>query len=192
LEPVGDLVEAFAARRLGHARVHVGVLVRLAGHRGLQVGARRTDRQPGGRVARAVLQELEVAMRVAGLAFGGGAEQRRDIVLTFDVGLVGEVQVATIGLRLAGKGVLQVLLGLRSLQCHVTLLGRGSGCGRGPGGSPNPYTLTKRRVQSQYKASIRCMDKSNSASTYQRRPSRRKASSCKRQAGSARSCSTVK
>src|SRR4029077_7959040 len=31
LEPVGNLAEAFVARLLRHARVHVGVLVRLAG-----------------------------------------------------------------------------------------------------------------------------------------------------------------
>src|SRR6266571_1008806 len=36
LEPVGDLVEAFLAGGTRHARVHVGVLVGLAGDRGLQ------------------------------------------------------------------------------------------------------------------------------------------------------------
>src|SRR5690349_2425774 len=93
LEPVGDLVEAFFAGLLGHARVHVGVLVGLAGHGGLQVEAAVADGQAGGRIARSVLQEFEVAMRVAGFAFGGGAEQRRDVVLAFYVGLVREVQV---------------------------------------------------------------------------------------------------
>src|SRR5690606_23366891 len=45
LEPVGDLVEALVAGGLRHARVHVGVLVRLAGDRCLQVIGRRADRQ---------------------------------------------------------------------------------------------------------------------------------------------------
>src|SRR4051794_25613691 len=73
LEPIGDLVEAFLPRRLGHARVHVGVLVRLAGDGGLEVRSRRSDRQAGGGVAH-LLEKLQMAMRVAGLAFGGGAE----------------------------------------------------------------------------------------------------------------------
>src|SRR5918993_5820624 len=36
LEPVGDLGEAFLARGAGHARIHVGVFVRLARDRGLE------------------------------------------------------------------------------------------------------------------------------------------------------------
>src|SRR5918912_2202330 len=36
LEPVGDLAEALVARLLRHARIHVGVFVRLARHRRLQ------------------------------------------------------------------------------------------------------------------------------------------------------------
>src|SRR5690242_15633274 len=60
----------FRARSLGHARVHVRVLVRFAGDGGLEVVAGRADRQPGGRVA-ALLEPLEVAVRMAGLAFGG-------------------------------------------------------------------------------------------------------------------------
>ena len=67
-------------------------------------------------------QKLEVAVRMAGLAFGGGPEQRRDVVLALDVGLVREVQVAAVGLRFAGERVLQVLLGLRTFQAHDLLL----------------------------------------------------------------------
>ena len=37
LEPVGDLVVPFLPGGTGHARVHVGVLVGLAGEGGLQV-----------------------------------------------------------------------------------------------------------------------------------------------------------
>src|SRR5229473_778892 len=37
LEPVGDLVEAFLAGGAGHARIHVGVFVGLAGERVLQI-----------------------------------------------------------------------------------------------------------------------------------------------------------
>jgi hypothetical protein len=53
-----------------------------------------------------------VAVRVTGLAFGRGAEQRGHFGMAFDVSLVCEVEVAAIGLRLPGERVLQVLLGL--------------------------------------------------------------------------------
>ena len=56
------------------------------------------DRQASGRVADR-LEEFEMAVRVAGLAFGGRAEHRRDIVVAFDVGLLGEIEVAAVGLR---------------------------------------------------------------------------------------------
>src|SRR5664279_1869054 len=122
LEPVGHFVEALGARDLRHARVHVGVLVRLAGNGGHQVLPARADRQPGRRIADAVLEELEMAVCVARLAFGGRAEQRGNVVLAFDVGLVREIQIATIGLRFACERVAQALLGLRSLESHDDLL----------------------------------------------------------------------
>lgn len=37
LEPIGNLVKIFVARRLGHPRVHIGVLVGLTGNCGGQV-----------------------------------------------------------------------------------------------------------------------------------------------------------
>jgi hypothetical protein len=97
LEPVGDLVEAFGTGVFRHARVHVGVLVGLAGNGGLQVIGGRAEGQAGGGVA-ALLEILEVAVRVAGLAFRRGAEQRGDVSVAFDVGLVCEIQIATVGL----------------------------------------------------------------------------------------------
>src|SRR3954468_19372850 len=115
LEPVGDLAEAFVARLLRHAGIHVGVLVGLARHRRLQVVARAPDRQVGGRIADR-LQVLEVAVRVSGLAFGGRAEKRGYVVLAFDVGLRGEVQVAAIRLRFTGERGLQVVVGLGTFE----------------------------------------------------------------------------
>ena len=57
-----------------------------------------------------------MAVRVAGLAFGGRAEQRGHVVLAFDVGLVCEVQIAAVGLRFAGEGVLQIVVGLGTFE----------------------------------------------------------------------------
>src|SRR5438045_703144 len=44
LEPFGDLLEALVARRLGEARVHLGVLVGLALDGGVEVVGGGTDR----------------------------------------------------------------------------------------------------------------------------------------------------
>ena len=51
---------------------------------------------------------------MAGLAFRGIAEQAGDFGLTFDVGDLGEIQVAAIGLALAGERFLQILMGFGS------------------------------------------------------------------------------
>jgi hypothetical protein len=56
---------------------------------------------------------------MAGLALRGRTEQRGDIDLPFDVGLVGEVEVAAVRLRFTRKRIAQVLLGLRSFESHV-------------------------------------------------------------------------
>src|SRR5580704_3023880 len=61
LEPVGDLVEAFLAGGAGHARIHVGVFVRLAGNRRFQIVGGFADRQPGCRIA-GFLEVFEVAV----------------------------------------------------------------------------------------------------------------------------------
>src|SRR5215813_15556245 len=87
LEPVGDLAEALFARRLGHPRIHVGVLVGLAGDRGLQIVARLADRQAGRWIADR-LEIFQVSVCVAGLAFRGRTEYRRDVVESLHVGLL--------------------------------------------------------------------------------------------------------
>src|SRR6185312_6450135 len=115
LEPVGHLVKTFVARGLGHARVHVGVLVGLAGDRALEVGVGLAERQAGGGVA-ALFQVFEVAMGVAGLAFGGGTEHGGNVVVALHVRLGGEVEVTAVGHGFAGKRVFQTLLGLRAFQ----------------------------------------------------------------------------
>ena len=67
-------------------------------------------------------QIVEMAMRVAGLALGGRAKHRRDVVLPLDVGLAGEIQVAPVRLRFAGERGLEVVVRLRALQLHCRLL----------------------------------------------------------------------
>ena len=115
LEPLGDLGEAFLARRPGEARVHLRVLVGLALDGGLQVRVRVADREARRRVAH-LLQEVEVAERVARLGLGGVAEEAADLGIALDVGAAREVEIAAVRLRLAGEGVLQVLVGLGSVQ----------------------------------------------------------------------------
>ena len=59
-----------------------------------------------------------MAMGVAGLAFGGGAEQGRDIVEAFDICLACEIEVTPIRLAFARESVFLILLGLCSFQCR--------------------------------------------------------------------------
>ena len=133
LEPVGDFVEAFAARGLGHARIHVGVFVGLARDRGLEIGVGGADRLAGRRIAH-FFQIFQMAMRMAGLAFGGGAEHGGDIVIAFDIGLLREIEIAAVGLAFAGEGVFQIFPGLGVFQGgHGRLLCGGAGCAVVPG-----------------------------------------------------------
>ena len=122
LEPLGDLLEALVAGGLGEAGVHLGVLVGLTGDGRLEVVLGGADGHVGDRVAD-LGEEVEVAEGVAGLALGDRAEQRGDVGVALDVGLLGEVQVAAVGLALAGERLLQVLLGLAAVEFrHVWLL----------------------------------------------------------------------
>ena len=107
-EPVCDFREALFARRLRHPGIHVGVLVRLAMDGGFEIQHRIAHRQAGRRIAN-LLQIVEMTMRVTGLAFGGVAKQPGDFRLAFDVGNLGEIEIAAIGLALAGERVLEIL-----------------------------------------------------------------------------------
>src|SRR6267154_3225881 len=115
LEPVGELVDAFLASNAGHARIHVDIFVGLAGDRGLEDVAGRTDRLAGRPVAH-FLEIFEMAVRVPGLALGSRAEHGGEIVEALNVDLPGETVIAAVRLALAGKRVLQILLGLGSLE----------------------------------------------------------------------------
>ena len=81
----------------------------------MQVLIGRAERLAGGRVAD-LAQVVEVAVRVAGLALGGVAEEAGDVGVALDVGLPAEVEVAPVRLRLALEGLDQVLVGSRSFE----------------------------------------------------------------------------
>src|SRR5690606_41531088 len=87
----------------------------------LQVFPGTADRQIGRRIA-ALLEELEMAVGVSGLAFGRGAEHRRHVVLTLHVGLRRKIQIAAIRLRFACESRLEVLVRLGSSALHGPLL----------------------------------------------------------------------
>src|SRR5438876_7116430 len=124
LQPLADLLEALVAGGAGEPRVHLGVLVGLALDRRLEVGVGGADLHTGHRVAD-LRQEVEVTERVAGLTLGDGTEERGDVGIALDVGLLREVEVAAVGLALPREGLLQVVVGLGSLQ-----LGHGAPCAR--------------------------------------------------------------
>jgi len=128
LEPLGHVVEALFAGGLGHAGVHGLVLVGLAGDGGLEVLGGVADGQPGGRVADA-RQEVEVTVGVARLAVGGLFEEAGHVGQALDVGLLCEVHVAAVCLRLASERIFEVLVGLGAFE-----LGHGSlSCALAPG-----------------------------------------------------------
>ena len=60
---------------------------------------------------------LEKPVRVPCFAFRSRTEDRRNIVIALDIGLGGEIQIATIGLRLTRKCVFKISLGLAAFQC---------------------------------------------------------------------------
>src|SRR2546427_5753533 len=106
LEPLRELGEAFLPRGLGHARVHLGVLVRLAGDRGPEVLLGLADRFVRDRIAD-LFQEVEVPEGVAGLGVRRVLEEARHVVEAFDVGDTREPEVAPLRLRHDGGALLQ-------------------------------------------------------------------------------------
>ena len=68
----------------------------------------RADRLAGRGIAD-FLEIFEMAVGMAGLAFGGRAEHGGDIVVAFDVGLLCEIEIAAVGLAFAGERVLEIL-----------------------------------------------------------------------------------
>ena len=68
-------------------------------------------------------QIIEMTVRVSGLAFGGVAKQPRDFRLAFDIRDLGEIEIAAIGLALAGERVLEILMGSGSFEIfHFSVL----------------------------------------------------------------------
>jgi hypothetical protein len=53
---------------------------------------------------------------MAGLAFGGRTEYRGDVVIAFDVGLLGEIKIAAVRLRFAGECGFQIFFGLAAFE----------------------------------------------------------------------------
>jgi len=111
LKPVGDLREALGACRLRHAWVHIGILVGLTGDGCLQIIGGAADRQVGGGITYR-LQILEMAVGMARFPFGGGAEDRGDVIEALYIGLGGEIEVTAVGLGLTGESGLEIVVGL--------------------------------------------------------------------------------
>src|SRR6266851_589336 len=107
LEPFRQLREALVTRRLGHARVHLRVLVRLARDDRLEVRLRLADGLAGGGIAD-VFQEVQVAEGVAGLRIRRVLEQPGDVREALDVRHAGEIEITAVRLGFAGEGFLEV------------------------------------------------------------------------------------
>ncbi len=55
---------------------------------------------------------------MTGFALGSRSKHRRNVIVTFDIGLGGKIQLAAIGLRFASERVFKILFSLTILQCH--------------------------------------------------------------------------
>src|SRR3546814_16925695 len=74
-----------------------------------------------------------MAVRMAGLALGGRAEDGGDVVVALDVGLLREIKVAAVRLAPARGGFLYAVFGLASLPCPwIPSLIDGFPAGAGP------------------------------------------------------------
>ena len=88
-----------------------------------------------------------MAVSMPGLAFGGRAEDCRHVVVALDVCLLGEVQIAAVGLTLTGERRFEVLLGLGILQCrHPSLHCLGNGTAQR--GAPRATDIERRQPAS--------------------------------------------
>jgi hypothetical protein len=97
----------------------VRVLVRLARDRGLEVAGGVAERHVRGGVAY-LLEVVEMTMGMTGLTFGGLAKIAGDLWIPFDIGDLGEIQIAAVRLGFAGECGLEIFVGLRSLELgHV-------------------------------------------------------------------------
>jgi hypothetical protein len=56
-----------------------------------------------------------MAVRMSGLALAVDRNTADNVVVALNVGLLGEIQIAAVGLAFAGKRGLQIFLGLRTL-----------------------------------------------------------------------------
>ena len=113
VEQAGDFLEALLPCDLRHAGVHAGPFVVLTAGRFLQIGRRVAD----------AFQQFQVQLGVLLLLIGRLLEEGGDLLVAFLLGHGGEIGVLVAGLGLAGKGVLEVLLGPAALQfSHSCLL----------------------------------------------------------------------
>ena len=100
----------------GYMSVYSCVSPAIAARR-LSLGC--ADRLAGRRIAD-LLEVFEMAVGVAGLAFGSRAEHRGHVVVPFDIGFLSEIKITAVCLALAGKRFLQVFFGPGTLQRHFT------------------------------------------------------------------------
>src|SRR5262249_25676014 len=115
LEPVGNLLETFLTSGLGHTRIHIRVLVSFSLNRSLEVQCSIAERKPSRRIPH-LLEIVEMTMSMTGFAFRSFAEVTGHFGIAFHIGHLREIEVAPVRLRLAGKGVLQIRMGLCAFQ----------------------------------------------------------------------------
>lgn len=108
LELGGNLGEAFLPGDPGELRIHLGVLIVLSGSGILEVDLGRGDGT--------AMEILEPQLGMLALVEGGLEEKIGEFLVAFLGSDFGIVTILGVGLALAGKGSLKILLCLRTLQ----------------------------------------------------------------------------
>lgn len=88
--------------------------MRFASDSGFQIIFRASNGQAGRWITN-VSEIVKMAMRTASLTFRSCAKQCSDFCVAFDVSLICEAQVTTIGLAFTRKGGFKIVVGFRML-----------------------------------------------------------------------------
>ena len=112
-KPFRQLEETFITGSLRKTRIHFGIFVGLAFNSRFQVFLGASNRHSRARIAH-LLEKIEMAEGMSGFRLRGVPEKSSDIGIAFDISDSSEIEIATIGLGLAGKRFLQVLVTLAS------------------------------------------------------------------------------
>jgi len=121
LKPFGQFRETFGPRGLRETGIHLGVFVGLALDRRLEILFRGTDGHAGARITD-FFQKIQMTKGMSSFGLRSISKKAADIWITLDIRDPREVEIAAIRLRLAGEGMLQIVVAFCAVQTLCLLL----------------------------------------------------------------------